>query len=272
MIHYYYFIYGYTIHSISTKNLLSIISNPSFSQNFHNTKNKKPLRIKMNENLFASFITPSVIGLPVVITIIIFPSILFPSSERLISNRLHSFQHWLIKLIIKQIILIHTPKGRTWTLIIVSLIMFIGSTNLLGLLPHTFTPTTQLSINLSMAIPLWAGAVLLGFRHKLKSSLAHFLPQGTPISLIPILIIIETISLFIQPIALAVRLTANITAGHLLMHLIGGATLVLINISPPTATITFIILLLLTVLEFAVALIQAYVFTLLVSLYLHDNT
>lgn len=105
-----------------------------------------------------------------------------------------------------------------------------------------------------------------------KSSLAHFLPQGTPISLIPILIIIETISLFIQPMALAVRLTANITAGHLLIHLIGGATLVLINISPPTATITFIILLLLTILEFAVALIQAYVFTLLVSLYLHDNT
>lgn len=226
----------------------------------------------MNENLFASFITPTVIGLPIVVTIIIFPSILFPSSERLISNRLHSFQHWLIKLIIKQIMLIHTPKGRTWALIIVSLIIFIGSTNLLGLLPHTFTPTTQLSINLSMAIPLWAGAVILGFRHKLKHSLAHFLPQGTPISLIPILIIIETISLFIQPIALAVRLTANITAGHLLIHLIGGATLVLINISPPTATITFIILLLLTVLEFAVALIQAYVFTLLVSLYLHDNT
>nr|ASM92980.1 ATP synthase F0 subunit 6 [Apodemus agrarius] len=226
----------------------------------------------MNENLFASFITPSVMGLPIVITIIMFPSILFPSSERLISNRLHSFQHWLIKLIIKQMMLIHTPKGRTWTLMIVSLIMFIGSTNLLGLLPHTFTPTTQLSMNLSMAIPLWAGAVLLGFRHKLKSSLAHFLPQGTPISLIPMLIIIETISLFIQPMALAVRLTANITAGHLLMHLIGGATLVIMNISPPTATITFIILLLLTVLEFAVALIQAYVFTLLVSLYLHDNT
>uniref|UniRef100_A0A8C5YQA5 ATP synthase F(0) complex subunit a n=1 Tax=Marmota marmota marmota TaxID=9994 RepID=A0A8C5YQA5_MARMA len=87
-----------------------------------------------------------------------------------------------------------------------------------------------------------------------------------------ILIIIETISLFIQPIALAVRLTANITAGHLLIHLIGEATLVLISISPPAAILTFIILVLLTMLEFAVALIQAYVFTLLVSLYLHDNT
>lgn len=225
----------------------------------------------MNENLFASFITPTIIGLPIVILIIIFPSILFPSTARLINNRLVSIQQWLIRLTTKQIIAIHSKKGQTWTLILISLIIFIGSTNLLGLLPHSFTPTTQLSINLGIAIPLWAGTVILGFRHKTKASLAHFLPQGTPLPLIPILVIIETISLFIQPMALAVRLTANITAGHLLIHLIGGATLALINISITTAFITFIILVLLTVLEFAVALIQAYVFTLLVSLYLHDN-
>nr|UYI30591.1 ATP synthase F0 subunit 6 [Hadrosciurus sp. 3 EFA-2022]UYI30604.1 ATP synthase F0 subunit 6 [Hadrosciurus sp. 3 EFA-2022] len=226
----------------------------------------------MNENLFASFITPTLVGLPVVILIIAFPNILFPSPNRLISNRLVSFQQWLIQLVLKQMMTMHNLKGRTWSLMLVSLIMFIGSTNLLGLLPHSFTPTTQLSMNLGMAIPLWAGAVITGFRHKTKASLAHFLPQGTPIPLIPMLVIIETISLFIQPMALAVRLTANITAGHLLMHLIGGATLVLTSISTPTAMITFIILVLLTILEFAVALIQAYVFTLLVSLYLHDNT
>lgn len=225
----------------------------------------------MNENLFASFITPTIIGLPIVILIIIFPTILFPSTSRLINNRVIAIQQWLIHLTSKQIIAIHNKKGQTWALILISLIIFIGSTNLLGLLPHSFTPTTQLSINLGMAIPLWAGTVILGFRHKTKASLAHFLPQGTPLPLIPILVIIETISLFIQPIALAVRLTANITAGHLLIHLIGGATLALINISITTALITFIILILLTILEFAVALIQAYVFTLLVSLYLHDN-
>nr|NP_149453.1 ATP synthase F0 subunit 6 [Ochotona collaris]AAK71074.1 ATPase subunit 6 [Ochotona collaris] len=226
----------------------------------------------MNENLFSSFITPSIMGLPIVIIIIMFPIILFPTPTRLINNRLITIQQWLVQLILKQMMLIHNPKGRTWSLMLISLIMFIGSTNLLGLLPHSFTPTTQLSMNLGMAIPLWAGAVITGFRYKTKASLAHFLPQGTPLPLIPMLVIIETISLFIQPMALAVRLTANITAGHLLMHLIGGATLALTSISPPTATITFIILLLLTGLEFAVALIQAYVFTLLVSLYLHDNT
>nr|YP_009911375.1 ATP synthase F0 subunit 6 [Echinosciurus variegatoides]QLD21831.1 ATP synthase F0 subunit 6 [Echinosciurus variegatoides] len=226
----------------------------------------------MNENLFASFITPTLMGLPVIILIIAFPNILFPSPNRLINNRLVSFQQWLIQLVLKQMMTMHNLKGRTWSLMLISLILFIGSTNLLGLLPHSFTPTTQLSMNLGMAIPLWAGAVITGFRHKTKASLAHFLPQGTPIPLIPMLVIIETISLFIQPMALAVRLTANITAGHLLMHLIGGATLVLTSISTPTAMITFIILILLTILEFAVALIQAYVFTLLVSLYLHDNT
>nr|QLD22104.1 ATP synthase F0 subunit 6 [Guerlinguetus aestuans] len=226
----------------------------------------------MNENLFASFITPTLVGLPIVILIITFPNILFPSPSRLINNRLVSLQQWLIQLVLKQMMTMHNLKGRTWSLMLISLIMFIGSTNLLGLLPHSFTPTTQLSMNLGMAIPLWAGAVITGFRHKTKASLAHFLPQGTPIPLIPMLVIIETISLFIQPMALAVRLTANITAGHLLMHLIGGATLVLTSISTPTAMITFIILVLLTILEFAVALIQAYVFTLLVSLYLHDNT
>nr|YP_008578445.1 ATP synthase F0 subunit 6 [Pteronotus rubiginosus]API68437.1 ATP synthase subunit 6 [Pteronotus sp. PV-RO-BRA]CDF66061.1 ATP6 [Pteronotus rubiginosus] len=225
----------------------------------------------MNENLFASFITPTMMGLPIVVLIIMFPTILFPSTNRLINNRLVAIQQWLIHLTSKQMLSIHNRKGQTWALMLMSLILFIGSTNLLGLLPHSFTPTTQLSMNLSMAIPLWAGTVILGFRHKTKASLAHFLPQGTPIPLIPMLVIIETISLFIQPVALAVRLTANITAGHLLIHLIGGATLALMDISMTTAFITFIILILLTILEFAVALIQAYVFTLLVSLYLHDN-
>uniref|UniRef100_UPI00300161C8 ATP synthase F0 subunit 6 n=1 Tax=Trachops cirrhosus TaxID=148073 RepID=UPI00300161C8 len=226
----------------------------------------------MNENLFASFITPTMMGLPIVILIIMFPTMLFPSTNRLVNNRLVTIQQWLICLTSKQMLSIHNSKGQTWALMLMSLILFIGSTNLLGLLPHSFTPTTQLSMNLGMAIPLWAGTVVLGFRYKTKASLAHFLPQGTPLPLIPMLIIIETISLFIQPVALAVRLTANITAGHLLIHLIGGATLALMNISMATAFLTFMILMLLTILEFAVALIQAYVFTLLVSLYLHDNT
>nr|APD82621.1 ATP synthase F0 subunit 6 [Stenella longirostris] len=226
----------------------------------------------MNENLFASFMIPAMLGIPITTLIIMFPTMLFPTPNRLINNRMIAIQQWLTKLTSKQLMITHSPKGQTWSLMLISLFLFIASTNLLGMLPHSFTPTTQLSMNLGMAIPLWAGTVFIGFRNKTKMSLAHLLPLGTPTFLIPMLVMIETISLFIQPLALAVRLTANITAGHLLLHLTGSATLALMSISLFTALITFIILTLLIILEFAVALIQAYVFTLLVSLYLQDNT
>nr|ALR68860.1 ATP synthase F0 subunit 6 [Colobus angolensis palliatus] len=226
----------------------------------------------MNENLFTPFTTPTILGMPAAIPIILFPALLLPTSKHLINNRLITIQQNLIQLTMKQIMTTHNAKGQTWSLMLMSLIIFITMTNLLGLLPHSFTPTTQLSMNLAMAIPLWAGTVVAGLRFKTKSSLAHLLPQGTPTPLIPMLVIVETASLFIQPMALAVRLTANITAGHLLMHLIGGATLTLSTISLPAASLTLTLLVLFTILEVAVALIQAYVFTLLVSLYLHDNT
>nr|QXI73011.1 ATP synthase F0 subunit 6 [Aotus nigriceps]QXI73053.1 ATP synthase F0 subunit 6 [Aotus nigriceps] len=226
----------------------------------------------MNQNLFASFNIPMILGIPLVVLIILFPIALIMPSNKLINNRLSSLQQWLIQLTLKQMMMVHTNKGRTWSLMLLALISFIALNNLLGLTPYAFTPTTQLSMNLGMAIPLWAATVFMGLRFKTKASLAHFLPQGTPVPLIPMLIIIETISLFIQPMALAVRLTANITAGHLLMHLLGDTALTLMSIYVSSSTITIIIIILLITLELGVALIQAYVFTLLVSLYLHDNS
>nr|YP_010409796.1 ATP synthase F0 subunit 6 [Saguinus bicolor]URH14525.1 ATP synthase F0 subunit 6 [Saguinus sp. MJ-2022]URH14668.1 ATP synthase F0 subunit 6 [Saguinus bicolor] len=226
----------------------------------------------MNQNLFTSFNTPTMLGIPLVVLIIMLPAMLMVPSKNLVSNRSSSIQQWLIQLTLKQMMVSHTPKGRTWSLMLLSLITFIAINNILGLTPYAFTPTTQLSMNLGMAIPLWAATVLMGLRFKTKSSLAHFLPQGTPAPLIPMLIIIETISLFIQPVALAVRLTANITAGHLLMHLLGDTALTLMSIYLSSSTITIIIIILLITLELGVAFIQAYVFTLLVSLYLHDNS
>nr|YP_010410095.1 ATP synthase F0 subunit 6 [Cheracebus lucifer]URH15968.1 ATP synthase F0 subunit 6 [Cheracebus lucifer]URH15994.1 ATP synthase F0 subunit 6 [Cheracebus lucifer]URH16007.1 ATP synthase F0 subunit 6 [Cheracebus lucifer] len=226
----------------------------------------------MNQNLFASFNIPVMLGIPLATFIILFPTLLMTPSNKLISNRFTSLQQWLIQLTLKQLMLSHSAKGRTWSLMLLALITFIALNNLLGLTPYAFTPTTQLSMNIGMAIPLWAATVIMGFRFKTKSSLAHFLPQGTPIPLIPMLVIIETISLFIQPMALAVRLTANITAGHLLMHLLGDTALTLLSIYFSSSIITIIVIILLITLELAVALIQAYVFTLLVSLYLHDNS
>nr|YP_010409575.1 ATP synthase F0 subunit 6 [Pithecia hirsuta]URH13953.1 ATP synthase F0 subunit 6 [Pithecia hirsuta]URH14096.1 ATP synthase F0 subunit 6 [Pithecia hirsuta] len=226
----------------------------------------------MNQNLFASFNIPTILGIPLVTLVILFPIMLITPSSNLINNRLSSLQQWLIQLTLKQMMITHTAKGRTWSIMLLSLITFIALNNILGLTPYAFTPTTQLSMNLGMAIPLWVATVLVGLRFKTKSSLAHLLPQGTPTLLIPVLIIIETISLFIQPVALAVRLTANITAGHLLMHLLGSTSLTLLSIFLSSSLITIIVIILLITLELGVALIQAYVFTLLVSLYLHNNS
>ncbi|MGL5345205.1 MAG: F0F1 ATP synthase subunit A [Plesiomonas sp.] len=111
----------------------------------------------------------------------------------------------------------------------------------------------------------------MGMRNQPTVALGHLLPEGTPIPLIPVLIIIETISLFIRPLALGVRLTANLTAGHLLIQLIATAVFVLLPIIPTVAILTAAVLFLLTLLEVAVAIIQAYVFVLLLSLYLQEN-
>lgn len=118
---------------------------------------------------------------------------------------------------------------------------------------------------------MWLATVLVGARNQPTHALAHLLPDGTPPLLIPVLIIIETISLLIRPLALAVRLTANLTAGHLLIQLISTAAFVLISLIPAVAGLALTLLFLLTLLEVAVAIIQAYVFVLLLSLYLQEN-
>nr|WAB70078.1 ATP synthase F0 subunit 6 [Hyla helenae] len=227
----------------------------------------------MTLNLFSQFASPSLLGLPLIFVAMITPWLLFPTPcSRWVTNRLVTIQSWFVKSFTKQIFTPLNTPGHKWALILTSLMIFLLGMNLLGLLPYTFTPTTQLSLNLGLAIPLWLATVAIGFRNQLTASLGHFLPEGTPTLLIPILIIIETISLFIRPMALGVRLTANLTAGHLLIHLISSATMALLFSSPIVSALTFATLLLLTILEIAVAMIQAYVFVLLLSLYLQENT
>nr|BAH70413.1 ATPase subunit 6 [Anolis cybotes] len=223
-------------------------------------------------NFFDQFAIPNIFGVPLILIALIFPALLFfTKNNRLIMNRLLTLLSWATKLTSKQLMLPISTNGHKWTLTLLTLMLLLASLNMLGLLPYTFTPTTQLSFNMTLAVPMWLATVLIGLRNQPTISLGHLLPEGTPLLLIPILIIIETISLFIRPLALGVRLTANITAGHLLIQLISTATFVLLPIMTTTATITLVILLLLTGLEIAVALFQAYVFVLLLSLYLQEN-
>nr|YP_010947991.1 ATP synthase F0 subunit 6 [Opostomias mitsuii]WMI34967.1 ATP synthase F0 subunit 6 [Opostomias mitsuii] len=226
----------------------------------------------MTLSFFDQFLSPSYLGIPLIALALLLPWVLFPTpSTRWLNNRLLTLQGWFISRFTQQLLLPLNPGGHKWAAIFASLMLFLITLNILGLLPYTFTPTTQLSLNLGLAVPLWLATVIIGMRNQPTAALGHLLPEGTPTLLIPVLIVIETISLFIRPLALGVRLTANLTAGHLLIGLISTAAVVLLPIMPTVAILTTTILFLLTLLEVAVAMIQAYVFVLLLSLYLQEN-
>nr|WNH24270.1 ATP synthase F0 subunit 6 [Xyrichtys splendens] len=223
-------------------------------------------------SFFDQFMSPSYLGIPLMGLALVLPWVLYPKpTSQWVSNRLLTLQSWFINRFTQQLMLPLGQKGHKWALMLTSLMVFLITLNMLGLLPYTFTPTTQLSLNMGFAVPLWLATVLIGMRNQPTIALGHLLPEGTPTPLIPVLIIIETISLFIRPIALGVRLTANLTAGHLLIQLIATAAFVLAPLMPTVAILTATLLFLLTLLEVAVAMIQAYVFVLLLSLYLQEN-
>nr|AOS51701.1 ATP synthase F0 subunit 6 [Entomacrodus randalli] len=223
-------------------------------------------------NFFDQFMSPSLLGIPLIVISLTLPWTLYPQpTTRWLNNRLLTLQNWFMGRFSQQIFMPISPPGHKWALVLTSLMIFLITLNMLGLLPYTFTPTTQLSLNMALAVPLWLATIIIGMRNQPTHALGHLLPEGTPTPLIPVLIIIETISLFIRPLALGVRLTANLTAGHLLIQLIATAAFVLLPLMPTVAILTATLLILLTLLEVAVAMIQAYVFVLLLSLYLQEN-
>nr|YP_010554542.1 ATP synthase F0 subunit 6 [Cyprinella caerulea]UYO78814.1 ATP synthase F0 subunit 6 [Cyprinella caerulea] len=226
----------------------------------------------MMVSFFDQFASPYFLGIPLIAIAIALPWVLFPTpSSRWMNSRLTTLQAWFINRFTNQLLMPLNTGGHKWALMFTSLMLFLITINVLGLLPYTFTPTTQLSLNMGLALPLWLATVIIGMRNQPTVALGHLLPEGTPIPLIPVLIIIETISLLIRPLALGVRLTANLTAGHLLIQLIATAVFVLLPMMPAVAFLTAAVLLLLTLLEVAVAMIQAYVFVLLLSLYMQEN-
>nr|YP_009002417.1 ATP synthase F0 subunit 6 [Heterotilapia buettikoferi]AHH30341.1 ATP synthase F0 subunit 6 [Heterotilapia buettikoferi] len=226
----------------------------------------------MTLSFFDQFMSPTYLGIPLIALALSLPWILYPKpTTRWLNNRLITLQGWFINRFTQQIFQPLSLGGHKWAALLASLMLFLITLNMLGLLPYTFTPTTQLSLNMAFAVPLWLATVIIGMRNQPTHALGHLLPEGTPTLLIPVLIIIETISLFIRPLALGVRLTANLTAGHLLIQLIATAAFVLLPLMPTVAILTAVLLFLLTLLEVAVAMIQAYVFVLLLSLYLQEN-
>nr|QXU57629.1 ATP synthase F0 subunit 6 [Cherax cartalacoolah] len=150
------------------------------------------------------------------------------------------------------------------SLLFISLFSFVLFNNALGLLPYIFTSSSHLVMTLTLALPLWFSFIMFGWLNHTQHMLAHLVPQGTPGILMPFMVLIETISNIIRPGTLAIRLAANMIAGHLLLTLLGS-----LGPSLPSKLLFFLITtqILLLMLESAVAIIQSYVFAILSTLY-----
>jgi len=144
----------------------------------------------------------------------------------------------------------------------------VGLYNFLALFPHLFSVTSHILVTLPFSYSFWLGIVLFGLVSSLKHFLSHLIPVGTPIGLIRFIVIVEVLRNFIRPLALTFRLTANIMAGHLLISLIGGA---LVNLSAVVTTFGSLIQSLLVFIELGVSVIQAYVFSTLLLLYISEG-
>nr|QNJ59947.1 ATP synthase F0 subunit 6 [Trimerotropis pallidipennis] len=150
------------------------------------------------------------------------------------------------------------------TMIFISIFIMMMFNNFMGLFPYIFTSTSHMVLTFTIALPMWMSFMLFGWINNTNHMFTHLVPQGTPTALMSFMVLIETISNIIRPGTLAVRLAANMIAGHLLLTLLGN--------TGPSLTMSMIYILilgqiLLLILESAVAMIQAYVFSILSTLY-----
>nr|AXS65607.1 ATP synthase F0 subunit 6 [Cucujoidea sp. 34 KM-2017] len=221
----------------------------------------------MMSNLFSSFdpttsLNLSLNWLSTLIGLFLIPQMfwLVPSRLQLLFNKIMLLIHKEFKILIK--------TSQSSTILFSSLFIMILMNNFLGLFPYIFTSTSHMAMTMSLALPLWISFMLYGWINNTTCMLAHLIPTGTPPILMPFMVCIETISNIIRPMTLAIRLAANMIAGHMIMTLLGNSGT---NLSLIMLMIMILIQNLLLILESAVAIIQAYVFSILSTLYSSES-
>ena len=165
------------------------------------------------------------------------------------------------------------PLGKGHYPFILGLFTYLLIVNVLGLFPYVFTPTAHVALTFGASLTVLISVTVIGFKRNGVDYLSILMPNGAPMVLAPMLILIETASYLSRAISLGVRLAANLSAGHLLFAILAGfgysmmhSGLVVLS-AAPVAVMACI-----TALECAVAVIQAYVFCLLTSIYLGEGT
>nr|UYG49030.1 ATP synthase F0 subunit 6 [Abscondita chinensis] len=216
-------------------------------------------------NLFSSFDPSTSLNLALNWMSIMLGILILPSMYWMIPSRINYLWIKMCLILSNEFkIILKNKKSKKSTLIFVSLFSLIFFNNFLSLFPYIFSKTSHLVLTLTLSLPLWLSFMIYGWLNNTIHMLAHLVPQGTPSILMPFMVCIETISNIIRPGTLAIRLTANMIAGHLLLTLMGSTgnklSFMMINI-------LIMAQLMLLMLESAVAIIQSYVFSILSTLY-----
>lgn len=163
-------------------------------------------------------------------------------------------------------------NSRYYLLPLLTLFMFILGLNLLGFFTYVFPPTTHVILTFGMAFGVWIGVMIFGFYSYRLSFFSMFMPTGAPLALSPLLVVIEIASNISRPIALGMRLAANLTAGHILLAILADFSCKLLFYSYSIINLfPIMIIMFMTILEVGVLVIQAYVFCLLSMIYLKDS-
>nr|CCW77450.1 putative ATP synthase, subunit 6 [Lachancea mirantina] len=220
-----------------------------------------------------SFTTFSLYTL-IVLTVVLGLNLLTDNNNKIVGSRWYISQEAIYDTIL------NTVKaqigGKYWGYyfpLIYTFFIFIFIANLVSMIPYSFALSAHLVFIISLSTIIWLGVTITGlYKHGLVF-FSLFVPTGTPLPLVPLLVLIELLSYFARAISLGLRLSANIMSGHLLLLILGGLTLNLMSISYIYlifGTIPFAGILAIVCLEFAIAIIQAYVWSVLTSSYLKD--
>ena len=164
-------------------------------------------------------------------------------------------------------------EGRPYFPVIFTLFMFVLFSNLLGLIPYSYTTTSQIVVTFALALAIFVGVTLIALVKHGFHFFSFFVPSGAPKALIPFLVVIEVISYFVRPVSLSVRLFANMLAGHTMLKVFAGLAVMIASaggIAAAGSVLPLIAIIGLTGLEVLVAVLQAYVFTILTCMYLND--
>nr|QGX43496.1 ATP synthase F0 subunit 6 [Thoosa mismalolli] len=205
-----------------------------------------------------------------VLAVIIFWSLL--EWNKLIPNRWQFLNEYLYINIYSGIQDNLGKLGQKFFPFVLCLFIFIVMLNILGLIPYVFVPTAQIVITLGISVSIIIAVILLGFFTFKLNFLSILMPAGVPLVLAPFLVVIETVSYLIRAISLGVRLAANISAGHLLFGILSGFAFNMLSSEMIISSLLpMLIMIFITLLEIMVAIIQAYVFCLLTTIYLGDT-